>query len=119
RQVSTIFRPLNQYRVVMEVAPEFWQSPDTLREIYVSTAGGSIRNTASTNSVASAVAPSPATVGAATGGSAASTATGTAIANSAVANQRANALANRGRGGTSTGAAVSTSAETMVPLAAF
>ena len=29
RQVSTIYNPLNQYRVVMEAAPEYWQSPDT------------------------------------------------------------------------------------------
>ena len=38
RQVSTIFNPLNQYHVVMEVAPQYWQSPETLRQIYVSTA---------------------------------------------------------------------------------
>ena len=31
RQVSTIYNPLNQYRVVMEVAPEYWQSPDALQ----------------------------------------------------------------------------------------
>ncbi len=35
RQVSTIYTQLNQYRVVMEVAPEFWQSPDALRNIHV------------------------------------------------------------------------------------
>jgi multidrug efflux pump len=28
RQVSTIYNPLNQYKVVMEAAPEFWQSGD-------------------------------------------------------------------------------------------
>jgi multidrug efflux pump len=40
RQVSTMYTQLNQYHVVMEVAPEFWQSPETLRDIYVrSTAG--------------------------------------------------------------------------------
>ena len=27
RQVSTIYTPLNQYRVVMEAAPEYWQRP--------------------------------------------------------------------------------------------
>jgi multidrug efflux pump len=41
RQVSTIYNPLNQYRVVMEAAPEFWQSPDALKAIYVSAADGS------------------------------------------------------------------------------
>jgi len=40
RQVSTIYNPLNQYRVVMEAAPEFWQSPETLNNVYVSTPGG-------------------------------------------------------------------------------
>jgi multidrug efflux pump len=40
RQVSTIYNPLNQYRVVMEAAPQYWQSPDTLSHLYVSTADG-------------------------------------------------------------------------------
>jgi multidrug efflux pump len=35
RQVSTLYTPLNQYHVVMEVAPPFWQRPETLRDIYV------------------------------------------------------------------------------------
>lgn len=34
-QVSTIFAPLNQYHVVMEVAPPYWQYPQTLNDIYV------------------------------------------------------------------------------------
>ena len=34
-QVSTIYSALNQYRVVMEVAPEYWQSPEALNGIYV------------------------------------------------------------------------------------
>jgi multidrug efflux pump len=33
--VSTIYQDRNQYRVVMEVAPEWWQSPKTLEQIYV------------------------------------------------------------------------------------
>ena len=40
RQVSTIFAQLNQYRVVMEAAPEHWQSPEVLKTVYVSTATG-------------------------------------------------------------------------------
>jgi multidrug efflux pump len=40
RQVSTIYNPLNQYRVVMEAAPQFWQSPETLNNVYVKTPGG-------------------------------------------------------------------------------
>src|SRR5690348_16326902 len=35
RQVSTMYKALNQYHVVMEAAPQFWQNPDGLRYIYV------------------------------------------------------------------------------------
>jgi multidrug efflux pump len=35
RQVSTIYNPLNQYRVVMEVAPQYGQSPEALRDLYI------------------------------------------------------------------------------------
>ncbi len=40
RQVSINYTLLNQYHVVMEVAPRFWQHPDTLKDIYVHSAGG-------------------------------------------------------------------------------
>jgi multidrug efflux pump len=41
RQVSTMYTQLNQYHVVMEVEPRFWQSPAGLNEIYLhSTTGG-------------------------------------------------------------------------------
>jgi len=42
RQVSTIYEQLNQYHAVMEVAPEFQQSPDTLDKTYVRSSTGSI-----------------------------------------------------------------------------
>ncbi len=35
RQVSTMYQPLNQYHVVMEAAPQYWQNPEILRDIYV------------------------------------------------------------------------------------
>ncbi|HUE39203.1 MAG TPA: efflux RND transporter permease subunit, partial [Candidatus Binatia bacterium] len=41
RQVSTIFTQLNQYHVVMEVAPRYAQNPDSLKDIYVRAADGS------------------------------------------------------------------------------
>ena len=45
--MSTIYAQLNQYHVVMEAAPEYWQSPDTLNNVYVSTpsrrAGAAVR----------------------------------------------------------------------------
>ena len=34
-QVSVIYSTLNQYRVVMEVAPQYWQSPEALNGVYV------------------------------------------------------------------------------------
>src|SRR5450432_463886 len=40
RQVSTIYSALNQYHVVMEAAPEYWQSPDSLDHVYVSNSQG-------------------------------------------------------------------------------
>ncbi len=40
RQVSTMYRQLNQYHVVMEVESRFWQSPEGLKEIYVHTPTG-------------------------------------------------------------------------------
>ncbi len=40
RQVSTIYNPLNQYRVVMELAPRYLQGPDSLRDTYLIAPGG-------------------------------------------------------------------------------
>src|SRR5438477_594383 len=42
RQVSTIYSALNQYHVVMEAAPEYWQSADSLEHVYVSTPKGQV-----------------------------------------------------------------------------
>jgi multidrug efflux pump subunit AcrB len=40
RQVSTMYRPLNQYHVVMEVAPEFQQTTEALQNIYLRSTNG-------------------------------------------------------------------------------
>ena len=40
RQVSTMYTELNQYHVVMEVAPQYWQSPDTLSTLFLRTSSG-------------------------------------------------------------------------------
>ncbi len=42
RQVSTIFAPNNQYRVIMEMQPEFQRQPADLRLLYVRSAGGQL-----------------------------------------------------------------------------
>jgi multidrug efflux pump len=192
RQVSTIYEDKNQYHVVMEVAPSFWQNPSTLRDIWISTSGGALSGTQSTaaavgdfsvrsrsatggaNSAGggapagttggatrprtAAAAPPPAaasttttatgvtaaaqaaaraavqaaaqgaglaaaqTAGGATGGAGGTASTTTAspsAASLAAQNAQLNALTNSGRGAASTGASLSTLAETMIPLSAF
>ncbi|HEX5281966.1 MAG TPA: efflux RND transporter permease subunit [Micropepsaceae bacterium] len=113
RQVSTIYQELNQYHVVMEVAPQFWQSPDTLQDIYVSTSGN-IKGTQQTGAVASTVQSAAATAATAPGGTAAQSSA--QIAAEAVRNQLQNQIAISSRGAASTGTSVSTSKENMVPL---
>jgi multidrug efflux pump len=110
RQVSTIYNPLNQYHVVMEVAPQYWQSPDSLKGIFVSTAPVNASGSQSTNAPAGFV-------GLSSAGS--STAAAAAIAGDAARNQAINALANTGHTSASSGSPVSTRVETMVPLSAF
>ena len=58
RQVSTIYVARNQYHVIMEVAPRYWQNPETLKDVYVSTSGGSVGGSQATNAVAGTVATS-------------------------------------------------------------
>ncbi|RAR56256.1 multidrug efflux pump [Paraburkholderia unamae] len=117
RQVSTIYNPLNQYHVVMEVAPKYWQSPTMLNEIWVSTSGGTASGAQSTNATAGTV-TGPTT--ASTGGTGATTASSAAaIAADSARNLATNSLAASGKSSASSGAAVSTSKETMVPLSAI
>jgi multidrug efflux pump len=113
RTVSTIYNPLNQYFVVMEVAPDYWQYPQMLNQIYMSTAAGNATGTAATQMP-----------GATVSGVRASTATSTSTSatNSLNSNAQANATTNsisNSKGGSSTGSADSTAAETMVPLSAL
>jgi multidrug efflux pump len=113
RQVSVIYAPQNQYHVIMEVAPEFWQDPEILNQIYVSTSGGAVGGTKATNALAGTVltkVPTATTANAST--------TTAQIAGDTARNLANNALANTGRAATSTGTPVSTSRETMVPLSA-
>ena len=39
-EVSIIYTQLNQYYVVLEVAPQYWQSPEGLKDIYLPTSSG-------------------------------------------------------------------------------
>jgi multidrug efflux pump len=123
RQVSTIYKEKNQYHVIMEVAPAFWQSPETLNDVFVSTTGGSVSGTQSTAAAGGAftattvtAAPAASSTTTATTGAAADAA---AAAADAVRNQQLNSVAVGSRGGSSTGASISTRVSNMVPLSAF
>jgi len=108
--VSTIYKDKNQYRVIMEVNPNFWKSPQSLRDVYVSTSG----NISATQAAAGSVVITP-PAGAAASGAAADA----QAAADAVRNQQTNSLTSTGRAGGSTSAAVSTRQEKMVPLSTF
>jgi multidrug efflux pump len=41
-EVSIIYTQLNQYYVVLEVAPQYWQSPEGLKDLYLQSSGGNI-----------------------------------------------------------------------------
>jgi multidrug efflux pump len=121
-QVSTIYNPFSpqQYHVVMEVAPEFWQNPDVLKQLYVSTSGGAVTGTQATQAVAGTTSIKSTTNAAASSKTATTSGTSAAtVAQDTARNLAANSLANAGRGNTSTGSAVSVSRETVVPFAAF
>jgi multidrug efflux pump len=108
RQVSTIYNDMNQYHVVMEVNPSFWQSPDTLREIWVSTSGGSLSGTQSTAGASSDFTVSSS--GSSASSSASSTptttaTTGTSTLSSCPTGSSATASGTPGSASTATGAA--------------
>jgi multidrug efflux pump len=105
RQVSTIYVARNQYHVIMEVAPQYWQDPDTLKDVYVSTSGASVGGSQATNAVAGTI----------VSGKAASAASANA---QAARNLATNSIGATGKGVASTGSAVSTNRETMIPLSA-
>ncbi|WP_109478860.1 efflux RND transporter permease subunit [Paraburkholderia sp. C35] len=117
RTVSTIYNPLNQYFVVMEVAPEYWQYPQTLNQIYLSTAAGNATGTDQTQMPGATVSGVTPFTAQSTSTSSASSSTN-ALNSNAQANATTNSIANS-KGGSSTGSADSTSAETMVPLGAL
>ncbi|MES2979978.1 MAG: efflux RND transporter permease subunit [Pseudomonadota bacterium] len=97
RQVATIYDELNQYRVIMGVAPQYIRSPESLKDIYVP-AKGSTTSTSSTSSTSSTASTTTTTTS--TSGST------TASINPALRDQ-------------ATGQPVSSTATTMVPLSAI
>ena len=106
RQVSVIYSQQNQYHVVMEVAPQYWASPNILEQVWVSTSGAPATGTQATNLL-----PEDAFAGASPSNMESS--------GSAAQNAATNGIAAVGHGTSSAGTAVTTAAETMVPLAAL
>jgi multidrug efflux pump len=116
RQVSVIYSAINQYHVVMEIDQRYAQYPNSLTDVYVSTSGATPAGTAVSNAPAGTV--TAATYSAADASGRAATARAAANANNNSArNAFTNALANTGKDVASTGTAVSTIQETMIPLA--
>ena len=109
RTVSTVYNELNQYYVVMEVAPPYWQYPQMLDRMRFSGAAGVASGTEQTQMSGNLV-------------KATATATASATTNANNANAEANLLTNaiaNARGGASSGSADSTAAETLVPFPAL
>src|SRR6202023_444803 len=71
--------------------PDYWQNPETLKEVYISTSGGPASGSQTTNAVA-----------------------GTIVSSSQASS--INSIGATGKSTSSTGTAVSTSQETMIPL---
>ena len=115
RTVSTVYNELNQYYVVMEVAPKYWQYPQMLERIRFSTAAGNASGTQQTQMSGSLVKGVTAT-------SVTTAAQGTSTTNAKNADAEANLLTNaisNAKGGGSSGSADSTAAETLVPFPAI
>ncbi|CAK7193342.1 Multidrug resistance protein MdtC [Commensalibacter sp. Nvir] len=100
RSASIIYNPLNQYRVILEVDPRFTQNSSILHQTWVSGSGGTAGGGVVSNTIR--------------------VKTNNSLSKEEQVNQQnfKNQVANQLAGGnnTSTGSAVSTSSETMVPL---
>ena len=119
RQVANIYKDLNQYTVVMEMAPEYSRGPDALTGVYVP-ASGSIGAAAPAAPVARGAAAVAAANEAATQASsslagAQSASGGATGANGAAATTAANPASRD----PSTGSALNTSVRRMVPISAI
>jgi multidrug efflux pump len=108
RQVSTIYDTVNQYHVVMEVAPRYWRSPDILNNLWISSSGAPPSGAQLSNARAGLLTAQSGGLGAVP-----------APAADPARNQAMNALAVGGRASASAGAGVSVASSPMVPLSAL
>ncbi len=105
RQVATIYDEINQYRVIMQVAPRYAQSPQSLKDVYVPVRNVSGAGAASAGSGSTNASPAPRS-------------TATAQSNASAASAPAS-VSNPALRDPSTGQALSNTATRMVPLSAF
>ncbi|MCX7258294.1 MAG: efflux RND transporter permease subunit, partial [Polaromonas sp.] len=112
RQVATIYSELNQYHVIMEVAPRFIRSPQALKDIYVPAKNAAATTAANATGTSTATATATAT---ATG---TNTNTNTSTSTSASASTSTSSV-NPALRDPSSGQALSASSTTMVPLSAI
>ncbi|WP_174274668.1 efflux RND transporter permease subunit [Sphingomonas bacterium] len=122
RQVATIYSGLNQYHVVMGVAPEYTGSPEALDDVYVP-ATRTATGTAGTGTNTAANATGAITGAAGTVGTSTTTGTTTASTSSAATTigttsgvTGSTPVSTTGQRDTTTGSAVNTVAQTMMPL---
>ncbi len=119
RLVSTIYKPLAQYYVVMEVAPRYWQNTDSLRQIWVSTSPVTTSGSAATQTITTGTRTSAGTNSQRPGTTQTAAATQSTQAQQAEANSAINSLAVSSRASSASASpSVATSASTMVPLSA-
>ena len=144
RSASIIYNTLNQYHVVMEVAPRFWQDPSILSQMWVSAASGTATGSASSNLIrvvntassasggssngggsgagsvtnTATVAQTGSGIASATSGTSSGTTSAAVVSTAAQSQRNANSNSLAGGKSASNGSAVSSSIETMVPLSA-
>ncbi len=137
RQVSTIYKDTNQYKIVMEADPRYTQDPTALNDIYVSNGTAAATTSAATSATTAATAvAATTTTGAASAATTLSATPNNAPGSSNVAGQPGAVAAGSGTtlavGATavagpaappgraaSQGVAISTTPETIIPLSAF
>ena len=122
RQVATIYGELNQYHVIMEVAPRYARSPEALNDVYVPAKSNAAATTAATAAAAGSASGTTANTGGASNAGAsgnASTATGVGNAGAGTAAGGSAVVSNPALRDPSGGQVLSTAPANMVPLSAF
>ncbi len=105
RQVSTIYKETNQYKIIMEAAPAFTQDPTALNDIYVSTGAAAMNSTAPVTATGPIVSAAGVTAGL----------TGTAKAASAGATGQASSVVASAGVPAASAASTSTSSASSTP----